>query len=209
MRVMLSVTSFKIGENSFTGILPESSLREVTGFYVYCNHFAGALPDGGMRAMQAVIQFQIQKNVFTGALSNVAFRAMTDFEVDRNRFTGSLPDRGMWAMRALEVLVTYENRLAEMLPENIFIKAMSQLYINDNFFAGTVAESLPCPSNPNPKLRPPKTLFGSHSPRTLPAALSRLSHTYSLALHSNYFEGLCNTHGCNIPLGQKSLQTDL
>eukprot|EP00971_Amphidinium_carterae_P000258 5473-Amphidinium_carterae.1 len=51
MRAMLAVTNFDISENSFTGMLPESGLREVTDFRIYENRFAGTLPDGGMRAM--------------------------------------------------------------------------------------------------------------------------------------------------------------
>eukprot|EP00971_Amphidinium_carterae_P244987 4864325-Amphidinium_carterae.1 len=148
---MQSVTIFSIRQNSFTGMLPESGLGEVTAFFICMNRFAGALPDGGMRAMQAVIQFQLQKNVFTGALSDVAFRAMTDFEVDRNRFTGSLPDGGMQAMRVLEVLVTYENRLAGMLPQGICVEAVTRVYIDSNCFAGTVAESRPLSSNCAPQ----------------------------------------------------------
>eukprot|EP00971_Amphidinium_carterae_P207959 4126688-Amphidinium_carterae.1 len=96
---MLAVGTFEIGDNSFTGMLPESSLRVMI--------------------------------------------AVTYSEVQRNRFTGLLPSGGIRAMRALEVLATYENRLAGMLPEGIFFKAMSRLYISDNFFAGRVAESLP------------------------------------------------------------------
>eukprot|EP00971_Amphidinium_carterae_P073551 1454324-Amphidinium_carterae.1 len=74
------------------------------------------------------------------------------------------------------------NRLAGMLPEGICVKAVTWLFINDNCFAGTVAESLPL--NSNPKLSPPKN--GSwksrafHSPRTLPAALGHSSHAYAL-----------------------------
>eukprot|EP00971_Amphidinium_carterae_P089558 1772665-Amphidinium_carterae.1 len=89
-----------------------------------------------------------------------------------------------------------------MLPEGICAEAVTRVYINDNFFAGTVAESLPLSSNP--KLSPPKKVIWKsrafHYPRTLPAVLSRSSHAYSLSLHRNYFEGLCKTHECNIEL---------
>eukprot|EP00971_Amphidinium_carterae_P077569 1533443-Amphidinium_carterae.1 len=93
----------------------------MTFFSIDTNRFTGALPDGGMRAVIA----------------------LTYFSINANSFTGALPDGGMRAMRALERLLTFQNRLAGMLPEGIFIKAMSRLYIWDNFFAGTVAESLP------------------------------------------------------------------
>eukprot|EP00971_Amphidinium_carterae_P293584 5828701-Amphidinium_carterae.1 len=62
---------------------------------------------------------------------------------------------------------------------------MSQLYIHDNFFAGTVAESLTRPYTiasldeiaHYPGLSPLKSLeVPFRSPRTLPAAFGRLSH---------------------------------
>eukprot|EP00971_Amphidinium_carterae_P047591 937338-Amphidinium_carterae.1 len=62
---------------------------------------------------------------------------------------------------------------------------MSNLYIHDNFFAGTVAESLPLSYTSTslaemaqyPGLYPCSALLASlRSPRTLPAVLSRLSH---------------------------------
>eukprot|EP00971_Amphidinium_carterae_P277246 5502170-Amphidinium_carterae.1 len=71
---MLAVMHFDIGDNSFTGKLSESSLREVTKFYIFTNRFAGVLPDGGMRAMLAVTVFSIGENSFTGMLPESGFR---------------------------------------------------------------------------------------------------------------------------------------
>eukprot|EP00971_Amphidinium_carterae_P242398 4813148-Amphidinium_carterae.1 len=102
--------------------------------------------------------------------------AVTDFSISENSFTGTLPESGI--LRKVTALRMHSNRLAGMLPEGICVEAVTRVYIFDNFFAGTVAESL-LPLNSNPKLRPPKKrFFGSHfhSPRTLPAALSRSSH---------------------------------
>eukprot|EP00971_Amphidinium_carterae_P210297 4172575-Amphidinium_carterae.1 len=95
--------------------------------------------------MMLVTNFDISENSFTQMLPESGIRAVTNFEVQVNRFTGSLPDGGMRAMRALEILATYENRLAGMLPAGIHVKAVSRLNIYDNFFVGTVGESLPCP----------------------------------------------------------------
>eukprot|EP00971_Amphidinium_carterae_P147991 2933493-Amphidinium_carterae.1 len=51
-------------------------------------------------------------------------REVTDFRIHENRFVGALEDGGMRAIVGLQTL-----------------KVMA---INGNFFAGTVAESLPC-----------------------------------------------------------------
>eukprot|EP00971_Amphidinium_carterae_P290947 5777577-Amphidinium_carterae.1 len=140
---MLSVTYFSIGENSFTGVLPEIGLREVTEFRIHQNRFAGALPDGGMRAMLSVTHFSIGRN-----------RLLS--------FTG---------LRTVVSLI-------------------------DTFFAGTVAESRPLHAC-NPwqvgtitGIEPQKSFeVPFRSPRTLPAALSRLRHASTLRLSHNYFEG--------------------
>eukprot|EP00971_Amphidinium_carterae_P159654 3165556-Amphidinium_carterae.1 len=118
-------------------------MTSVTRFHCYANRFTGLLPDSGMRVMMAITTFVIAQNSFRGSLPRGGVRAMetlTAFEVQVNHFTGALPDGGL---RALTVLGTLQNRLAGTLPDGIFLKAMPRLYISDNFFAGTVAESLP------------------------------------------------------------------
>eukprot|EP00971_Amphidinium_carterae_P019123 376578-Amphidinium_carterae.2 len=99
------------------------------------------LPDGGMRAMLAVAVFSIGINGFTGSLPVGGMRAMlavTIFSIGANGFTGSLP--------------------AGMLPAGLFVEAVPGLYLYDNFFAGTVAESLLLPHESKPW--PPPKLFG-------------------------------------------------
>eukprot|EP00971_Amphidinium_carterae_P010411 205516-Amphidinium_carterae.1 len=65
-------------------------------FYIDKNRFTGALPDGGMRAMQAVTTFRNNKNRFTGMLPESGIlRKVTDFCIYINHFTGALPDGGM------------------------------------------------------------------------------------------------------------------
>eukprot|EP00971_Amphidinium_carterae_P263859 5234964-Amphidinium_carterae.1 len=81
-------------------------------------------------------------------------QAVTYFSIHTNSFTGSLPDGGMRTMRALRFLFTSENQLAGMLPEGICVEAATRVFIDNNCFAGTVAESLRLNSNPN--LSPPK-----------------------------------------------------
>eukprot|EP00971_Amphidinium_carterae_P170746 3383970-Amphidinium_carterae.1 len=81
-------------------MLPESGFREVTDFRILSNRFAGALPDGGMRAMQAVMHFDIGKNSFTGMLPESGFGKVTGFYIYQNRFVGALPGGGMRAMLA-------------------------------------------------------------------------------------------------------------
>eukprot|EP00971_Amphidinium_carterae_P340836 6479335-Amphidinium_carterae.1 len=188
----------------------------VTTFRCYANRFAGSLPHSGMRAMMAITTFVIIHNSFTGALPEGGVRAMvtlTAFEISVNCFTGALPDGGL---RTLQVLGIFQNRLVGMLPDGIFLKAIPRLFISDNFFTGTVAESLPrtptreqaLASSHNtciPGFVPPK-FFGSslHSRRTLPAALIRLSHASWLALSHNCFEGFAIKHGCDIELQEQS-----
>eukprot|EP00971_Amphidinium_carterae_P254155 5045562-Amphidinium_carterae.1 len=72
-RRALSVLScFRLNVNSVVGEFPRSGVvrvaTEVTGFYNKRNHFAGSLPDGGLRAMLAVSSFDIAQNSFTGML---------------------------------------------------------------------------------------------------------------------------------------------
>eukprot|EP00971_Amphidinium_carterae_P203618 4041222-Amphidinium_carterae.1 len=81
-------------------MVPESGLREVANFHIYKNRFAGALPDGGMRAMLAVTLFSIGENSFTGRLPESGLREVTNFLIHTNRFAGALPDGGMRAMLA-------------------------------------------------------------------------------------------------------------
>eukprot|EP00971_Amphidinium_carterae_P166121 3292724-Amphidinium_carterae.1 len=81
-------------------MLPESGLREVTEFHINTNRFAGALPDEGMRAMQAVSIFGTALNSFTGMLPESGFRKVTDFRIFSNHFAGALPDGRMRAMQA-------------------------------------------------------------------------------------------------------------
>eukprot|EP00971_Amphidinium_carterae_P276354 5483933-Amphidinium_carterae.1 len=79
-------------------MLPKSGFRKVTDFRIHTNRFAGALPDGGMRAMQAVTFFAISENSFTGMLVESGFGKVTAFYIYQNRFAGALPDGGMRAM---------------------------------------------------------------------------------------------------------------
>eukprot|EP00971_Amphidinium_carterae_P159915 3170323-Amphidinium_carterae.1 len=70
---MLAVTHFNIGENRFTGILPESGFfREVTGFHIYNNRFARSLPVHMLICMRKVEDFHIYTNRFAGALRGAA-----------------------------------------------------------------------------------------------------------------------------------------
>eukprot|EP00971_Amphidinium_carterae_P182111 3614220-Amphidinium_carterae.1 len=79
-------------------MLPESGFRQLTEFRIFNNRLAGALPDGGMRAMQAVTYFSTSKNSFAGTLPESGFRKVTEFRINFNRFAGMLSDRGMRAI---------------------------------------------------------------------------------------------------------------
>eukprot|EP00971_Amphidinium_carterae_P087525 1731742-Amphidinium_carterae.1 len=70
--------------------------------------------------MQSVNFFCIYMNSFMGTLPESGLREVTDFRIFMNRFSGMLSDGGMRAIIGPQTL-----------------KVMA---INDNFFAGTVAE---------------------------------------------------------------------
>eukprot|EP00971_Amphidinium_carterae_P247883 4922519-Amphidinium_carterae.1 len=69
---MQAVTFFSIRENSFTGMLPQSGLREVAFFLICTNRFTGALPDRGMIAiagLYTVKSFKVDHNFFAGTVA--------------------------------------------------------------------------------------------------------------------------------------------
>eukprot|EP00971_Amphidinium_carterae_P310625 6172305-Amphidinium_carterae.1 len=90
---MLAVSHFDISENSFTGMLHESGLREVTVFYIYTNRFTGALPDGGMRAMPSVTFFAIFMNSFTAMLPKEWVQEGHNVQHCKEPLRGSAPRR--------------------------------------------------------------------------------------------------------------------
>eukprot|EP00971_Amphidinium_carterae_P004560 91358-Amphidinium_carterae.1 len=78
-RIAVRVLScFGLCLNSVVGVLPPSGdvqvTNEVRKFGATHNSFAGALPDGGMRAMLAVSNFDISRNSFTGVLPESSLR---------------------------------------------------------------------------------------------------------------------------------------
>eukprot|EP00971_Amphidinium_carterae_P038578 758316-Amphidinium_carterae.1 len=126
------------GKKSFTGILPESGLREVTGFDIYWNIFKGALPDGGLRAMLAVTYFDVSGNSFTGMPDGGlrAMLALTYFDISENNFTGTLPESCI--LRKVADFRIYTNRFAGALPDGGLraMLAVTFFSIHTNSFTG-------------------------------------------------------------------------
>eukprot|EP00971_Amphidinium_carterae_P169913 3366605-Amphidinium_carterae.1 len=71
-RALWALSCFGLCVNCVVGVLPRSGvvqvINEVQNLVAKENSFAGALPDGGMRAMRAVTTFSIGVNSFTGML---------------------------------------------------------------------------------------------------------------------------------------------
>eukprot|EP00971_Amphidinium_carterae_P116147 2301096-Amphidinium_carterae.1 len=148
-------------------MLPESGiLRKATKFCIYENRFAGTLPDGGLRVMKAVTYFSIEKNSFAGMLpASGILRKVTGFYIYENRFAGTLPHRGTRCLREVTWFIIRTNRFSGSLPDGGLrvMQAVTRLFINDNFFAGTVAESLPLPHESKPWHPPPNTRWRINS----------------------------------------------
>eukprot|EP00971_Amphidinium_carterae_P123256 2440495-Amphidinium_carterae.1 len=108
--------------NSVVGVLLRSGVVQVTyevrKLVAEKNSFAGSLPDGGMRAMQAVTYFSITENSFAGTLPKSGFREVIDFSIHTNRFAGALPDGGMRAMQAVSNFAIAKNSFTGMLSES-------------------------------------------------------------------------------------------
>eukprot|EP00971_Amphidinium_carterae_P007926 156997-Amphidinium_carterae.1 len=92
-----------------------------TIFELSHNRLSGRLPGSGMRAMVAVARFRIFSNCFTGALPDDGARTMPlqDLSLSGNGFTGSFP-------------------------EGMFVQTLRTIDTVHNYFAGTLAKSLPC-----------------------------------------------------------------
>ena len=139
------VTAILLPNNFVQGALP----RELwTGFSTLLyldlsqNEVSGGL-SSEMGTMKLIRSIVLQKNSLVGTIPTELglLTTLHDFQVGSNRFTGSLPTE-INLLQELRTLLVDHNLLTGTIPVIAGLGKLSNLYLDDNTFKGTMPQSL-------------------------------------------------------------------
>ena len=94
-----------------------------------------------------------------GRLSN----SLDFLDLGDNLLTGSLPEQ-ISSLTSLRVLSLYGNQLNSTVPKSIFRNQLKALYLDGNYFTGTIPTSVGVPKNSLTDLRLRDNLFTGQIP---------------------------------------------